>query len=332
MSEHSKLPLFLLTGFVGSGKTRLLRGWLDAPDFAGTLTLLDGLGEDELDCVLLTAGENAPVSLAGGCACCDGDGDLVALLERLFFDRHYKNIAAFSRVVIEASGLADPWPILDRLRDSEILRDAYDPPIVIAALAVPAGCAQHRLIARQIGSAQIVILTQTDLATPEACADMHAQIACLNPGAIVLQAGQATVLARDVLAAAACVAPARPAPTQPVYPAWHARGLASVFVPLQNAVSADGLRMALTRAITDHGDALLRVRGLVQIVGAGLHGVQATRSTGLTCEPVKLLADDSRTGLTLIARAPLVETIGASMAARLRYRGLALTTDCSKLP
>ena len=126
MVVRSRIPIVLLTGFLGSGKTSLLARWLRAPDFAGAMVIVNELGEVGLDHRLLATATDVPLLLENGCACCTASEDLIGTLERLFFDRLQRRIPAFSWVLIETTGIADPAPIIDALCRNEITATRYE--------------------------------------------------------------------------------------------------------------------------------------------------------------------------------------------------------------
>src|SRR5215208_1003291 len=105
------IPLSVLTGFLGAGKTSLLNRLLPDPALAGTAVIINEFGEIGLDHLLVEQVSDNITLMQSGCLCCTLRGDLVEALENLL--RALDNgRASFSRVVIETTGLADPAPIL----------------------------------------------------------------------------------------------------------------------------------------------------------------------------------------------------------------------------
>ncbi|HEY8580453.1 MAG TPA: GTP-binding protein, partial [Beijerinckiaceae bacterium] len=120
MAPRTRVPVLLLTGFLGSGKTSLLARWLRAPEFAGAMVIVNELGEVGLDDRLVATSSDAPLLLDNGCACCTANEDLVATLEKLFWDRLQRVIPKFDWVLIETTGIADPAPILASLEAHDL--------------------------------------------------------------------------------------------------------------------------------------------------------------------------------------------------------------------
>ena len=108
-------PVTVLTGFLGSGKTTTLQRLLKAPEFAGTVAIINEFGEIGLDHLLIETSQERLALLDNGCICCTVRDDLVEALLRLIARAEAGEMPDFRRVVIETTGLADPAPILQLL-------------------------------------------------------------------------------------------------------------------------------------------------------------------------------------------------------------------------
>ena len=109
------IPVTLLTGFLGSGKTTVLNHVLKQPGMAATAVIVNEFGEIGIDHLLVERATDDVVLLNSGCLCCTVRGDIVDTLLNLFVGRANGKVPHFSRVVIETTGLADPAPILHTL-------------------------------------------------------------------------------------------------------------------------------------------------------------------------------------------------------------------------
>ncbi|MDB5378046.1 MAG: GTP-binding protein [Rubritepida sp.] len=180
----SQIPVTLLTGFLGAGKTTLLNRLLRQPEMAQTAVLINEFGEIGLDHLLVERLDEDAVLLAAGCLCCTIRGDLSRALRDLA-DRPQE----IRRVVIETTGLADPAPILQTLMSDPWLLRQYRLDGVVALVDAVNGMAtldaQPEAL-RQAAVADRIVLTKTDLATPEDVAALRERLEALNPIAPIL--------------------------------------------------------------------------------------------------------------------------------------------------
>jgi G3E family GTPase len=105
------IPLTVLTGFLGAGKTSLLNRLIHDPALAETAVIINEFGEIGLDHLLVKPVRDGVVLLQSGCLCCRLRGDLVEALEQLLRDLDNGRVA-FRRMILETTGLADPAPVL----------------------------------------------------------------------------------------------------------------------------------------------------------------------------------------------------------------------------
>src|SRR5256886_9766480 len=128
----SLIPVTLLTGFPGSGKTTVLNHVLKQPDMTATAVIVNEFGEIGLDHLLVERSNEDVVLLNSGCLCCTVRGDIVDTLTNLFVDRVKGKIPYFTRVAIETTGLADPAPILHTLMTHGV-QHLFHPPVLLPA-------------------------------------------------------------------------------------------------------------------------------------------------------------------------------------------------------
>src|SRR5258707_12169125 len=121
----SLIPVTLLTGFLGSGKTTVLNHVLKEPGMAATAVIVNEFGEIGLDHLLVERSSEDVILLNSGCMCCTVRNDIVDTLTNLFVDRVKGKIPFFTRVAIETTGLADPAPILHTLMTEPIVAARY---------------------------------------------------------------------------------------------------------------------------------------------------------------------------------------------------------------
>ncbi|PVH29211.1 CobW family GTP-binding protein [Pararhodobacter oceanensis] len=179
------IPVTLLTGFLGSGKTTLLNALLRDPQMDRVAVVINEFGEIGLDHDLIESATEAMVLMRSGCLCCELRGDLAQTLAGLR-DRREIGEVDFDRVVIETTGIADPGPIVQTLvMDGELSNDFMLDGVLATADAATgmATLDRHFEAVQQIAMADRIILTKTDLVSPEERAAFEARLAALNPGA-----------------------------------------------------------------------------------------------------------------------------------------------------
>jgi G3E family GTPase len=196
-SEPSSLiPVTLLTGFLGSGKTTVLNYVLKQPQMAATAVIVNEFGEIGLDHLLVERANEDVVLLNSGCLCCTVRGAIVDTLTKLFVDRVKGRVPFFTRVAIETTGLADPAPILHTLMTDPIVAARY---MLDGVVTTVDGVNGSRTLDRQpeavkqAAVADRLLLTKTDLAAPAARVGIEARLKALNPSALIVPVAQGTV-------------------------------------------------------------------------------------------------------------------------------------------
>src|ERR1700720_2823327 len=162
-----RLPVIAVTGFLGSGKTPLIRALLDKPEGANTAVVVNEYGEVGIDNALLRSSSDVTVLLGNGCLCCNVRTDLQETLRGLFADRARGAVPSFERVVIETSGLADPGPVLQTFASDRALGEVFHLQALITVVDAPGGAGnlEHSPEARQqVALADRIVLTKTDRA------------------------------------------------------------------------------------------------------------------------------------------------------------------------
>jgi G3E family GTPase len=321
MAKIEQIPILLLTGFLGAGKTTLLANWLTAPEMEGAMVIVNELGEVGLDHRLLEASTDVPLLLENGCACCQAQEDLVGTLDRLFWDRLHKRTTRFGWVLIETTGMADPLPVIDAIRRHTLVGERYRIAGVVTALDAKRGLARLDAFPEcrnQFAAANVVVVTKTDLATPQEVAEVCAALPSKAPHARVLMSANGQLPAGELLAELSacpdCGAHSHggghhahdhgPA-GEHVHPieAEHAEGVTSAFLPVTKPAPWGALIEALDTLMQGHANTLLRLKGIVRLEGApGYHAVQATPGQGITRTEVPVEdAETPRLGFTLIS-------------------------------
>jgi G3E family GTPase len=196
-SEPSSLiPVTLLTGFLGSGKTTVLNHVLKQPEMAATAVIVNEFGEIGLDHLLVEQSSEDVVLLNSGCLCCTVRGDIVETLTNLFVDRVKGKVPHFTRLAIETTGLADPAPILHTLMTDPTVAARYMLDGVVTTVDAVNGAGtldKQPEAVKQAAVADRLLLTKTDLADTAARQEIEARLEALNPSANIVPVAQGVV-------------------------------------------------------------------------------------------------------------------------------------------
>jgi G3E family GTPase len=176
-----KPPLVLLTGFLGAGKTTILNRVLGAQHRRRVGVIINELGRIDIDTRLVKSRSGDVLELAGGCVCHE-----VRVQSELW--AAIAEVARRARpevVVLETTGIAEPWSILDGLDGLGDAAPAVASGVVCAVDAEAGGgqIARHEEARAQVEAADRILLTKLDLARPDAVVSLHQELGRRNPAA-----------------------------------------------------------------------------------------------------------------------------------------------------
>lgn len=182
------IPATILTGFLGSGKTTLLRRVLTEAHGQKIAVIENEFGEENIDHeILVTDTQEQIIQMSNGCICCTIREDLRATLASLA-EKRRKGELDFERVVIETTGLADPGPVAQTFFiDDEIAESFLLDAILtlVDAKHAPQQLDSRQEVRRQVGFADRLFLSKTDLVEPAAVDALVHRIKHMNPRAPV---------------------------------------------------------------------------------------------------------------------------------------------------
>ncbi|UEM07659.1 GTP-binding protein (plasmid) [Skermanella rosea] len=176
----------ILTGFLGSGKTSLLKRLLARPELRDSAVLINEFGEVGIDHFLVEEIDDDVVLLKSGCICCTIRGDLKEALLDLDRRRAAGRVPAFGRLILETTGLADPAPIVATLVADPALRHHFrigNIVTVVDAVNGERNLDAHPESVRQAAAADRLILSKIDLADAWTVDLVERRLAALNPTA-----------------------------------------------------------------------------------------------------------------------------------------------------
>ena len=185
--SSQRLPVSVLTGFLGSGKTTVLNHLIQQPALSRTLVLINEFGEIGLDHDLVThSKDDVVIEMSSGCLCCTIRGDLARTLREAPGRFASAGELWFDRVVIETTGLADPAPILHTLMTEPAVARRYRLDGVMSTVdAVNGGGTLDRQIepVKQAAMADLLLVTKADLVDLDALRRLQDRLRVLNPAA-----------------------------------------------------------------------------------------------------------------------------------------------------
>lgn len=267
MTTETRIPVLIVGGFLGSGKTSLLRQMLTGDD--DTAVIVNEFGAVGLDHELLRACEERVELVGGGCACCTRRADLVSALRELL-DARDRGEQKLSRVVIETSGLADPAPIVFTVTNDPMLRHHFYVQrlvVTVDALNCTEQLAAHPEPRKQVLVADELVITKVDLVEPETRDAVAAALRALNPAATIRTALHGVVDDEPLRIAAG--APRAPQSddgrrTDPSGVA-HADDASSLTLRTDGPVDWLGFAVWLSMLLHARGQQVLRVKGLLEL-------------------------------------------------------------------
>jgi G3E family GTPase len=293
LNHTSRIPVTLVTGFLGSGKTTLINAGLKSPDLARTVVVVNEFGEVGLDHQLYTSSNDAVVVLENGCLCCTVKSDLIATMNSLYHDRARGDLPDFNNVVIETTGLAEPGPILQAFLSEPTLDGLYrvvNVVTVVDAVNWEATAQKHDEALKQVALADDLLISKLDMRDDRSFAALSAQLQAINPVARIAKAdfsveAVAPLLMHKGFDAADSMADPTEWLSIATYDAYEqtiaesdgikdqaiashlaAKGIESFVLTRSNPLSREELQFLLDGIGQNLGESLLRVKGLINIL------------------------------------------------------------------
>ena len=282
MSEE-RLPVSIITGFLGSGKTTLLNHLLRDPGMGETAVVVNEFGEIGIDNALVVGSSDQVVLMESGCLCCTIRGDLIETLGELMAERGQGTVPPFKRVVIETTGLADPAPILQALMSDLMMLNHFRLGQVVTVVDAYHGAktldAQLEAV-KQAAVADRLVLSKGDLASREDLERLAGRLRRLNPTAPLIEALHGAVdparlfgsTSFDVAEKTAEVrswlqAEGHGSEHHEHDPNRHDAAIRAHVFAFDRPLAWEALAEWLDCLALEYGEELLRVKGLVNVLG-----------------------------------------------------------------
>jgi G3E family GTPase len=201
MQQDEMVPVTILTGFLGAGKTTLLNRILKEDHGKRIAVIENEFGEVGVDSEIIEKTEEAIVEMNNGCICCTVRGDLIRILGSLK-DKRSSGALRFDRVIIETTGMADPGPVAQTFFTDEDIGAYYllDSILtVVDAKHAPKQLDEFREAQEQVGFADRILLSKTDLTAEDENQKLIKRIRKMNPRAEVKKVHFGEVPLEEVL-------------------------------------------------------------------------------------------------------------------------------------
>lgn len=196
------IPTTILTGFLGAGKTTLLNRILQEDHGHKIAVIENEFGQENIDNEILVQDSNEQiVEMNNGCICCTVRGDLIIALSKLIQQKNEGKLN-FDRVIIETTGLANPGPVAQTFFVDEEVGTYYMLDAVVTVVDARHGMQQldeHEEAQRQVGFADKILLSKTDLVDEEQVSILRQRLTRMNPRAPIAGVDFGKVAISEVL-------------------------------------------------------------------------------------------------------------------------------------
>jgi G3E family GTPase len=338
-AQPPRIPVLLVTGFLGSGKTTLVNRLLKTQAFARAAVVINEYGKVSIDHVLVAAPRYRMRVIDNSCLCGHVHEEVASSLLDLHNKRRRNPDLDFDFVLIEMSGLADPVPVMQILLTDKLVTELFELRTVISVADGIHGAehlAQHPESIKQSAVADTIVISKSDVADAAEIEKLGARLAAINPGARQFRVVHGEIAAEQILDQAGFDIAGRSDAARgwlndqsyaaTTAPASANPDISTFALTYDQEITLPGFVLWLNLLAGCRGAGLLRVKGIVNVEGKP-YAVQAVQT--VISEPVPLDAwpdEDRRSRLVFITRGMDAANDGLHRLDRIR---LALDVDDS---
>jgi len=274
-----RFPVSIITGFLGSGKTTLLNYLVQQNEMGKVAVLINEFGEIGLDHLLVETISDEIMLLQSGCICCQMNGDFVSTLIELHERRVAGDVEAFTHVLVETTGVADPAPIIRALLSNRKLMSHYRLGSVVATVDTVLGESQllvHREVARQISLADKLLFCKVDLSDQAQRDSLTTIVRKLNPRASISEVTGGVIACREVFLHESRMKERDPGeiedwlgqqPHAAAASNSHSGAIHTFSIAMHGTLEWDNFVAWIDALLTSRSRQILRIKGLLNIRG-----------------------------------------------------------------
>lgn len=262
------IPVTIITGFLGSGKTTLINRLLTEDHGKKIAVILNEIGDVNLDSELVveSQGEDLKV-MNNGCVCCTVRGDLTKICAELI-----KNKVKFDYLVIETTGMADPSPVAQTFFMDETLQQDYHLDSIVTvvdAMHVDKNLEELTETQDQIGFADVIILNKMDAVSKDKLDAVETKIRTINAVAKLFKTNHCQVPVEDVLSIGAFDLQTRSELDPSLLKEYHAHNhdeaIQSVYIVEHRPLDLEKLNRFMSLVLSELGGQVLRSKGVIYL-------------------------------------------------------------------
>lgn len=195
MVNNQRIPVTIVSGFLGSGKTTFINQILKQNPEKKFALIENEFGEVGIDNQLIEAKTDTIIAMNQGCICCTLNNNLVETLNHLLQNYTFDHLLIETTGIAEPSGVAAPFLIYPFFKDQFVLQNIV---VLIDALNFEDSLKESDLSARQVAYADILIVNKLDLISPEKIVTLESILKSLNPEAKIYFCEQAHVNTSEI--------------------------------------------------------------------------------------------------------------------------------------
>jgi G3E family GTPase len=265
----TKIPVTIISGFLGAGKTTLVNHLLSHHKDENIGVVVNEFGETGIDGDLIVADEEAVIEIRNGCVCCTVRTDLVLGVKALLS----RSRIPITRLIVETSGMADPAPVLQTfLADADLLMQVELEAVVTVVDAFHIlGQLDDEIVQEQIAFADIVILNKTGLLSTEECIAPRQAIRQLNPDVLVVNTNQSVLDPALIFGVQRFSLPnllaIEPGILQDEHDHEHDASVTSCSVVCREPIDSVRFNTWINQLVQKDGAKLMRMKGILNFAG-----------------------------------------------------------------